>query len=87
MICEFCCFRQSVMTTSGMIVVGSSILLFIWDCIAGSIGVDFTISRFVQQTGVNHPTLILAVGVIIGHVFCQMKPVVVTQEKGVEIDE
>jgi len=36
-------------------------------------GVDYSVSRFIQRSAITHPSLILALGVLIGHFFAAMK--------------
>jgi len=63
------------MTASGLVLVACCIVVAIWDLIAvNTWGVNYSVSRFVQRSAIAHPSLILALGVIIGHFFAAMKP-------------
>lgn len=61
------------MTTSGMILVACCIVTAIWDLIAMKrYGVNYTVSRWIQQSAVTHPSLIFAIGFLCGHFFAAM---------------
>ena len=63
------------MTTSGLVTVTACIVVAIYDMVAvRSGGVENSVSWFIRQTAVDHPTLILACGILIGHWFCAMEP-------------
>lgn len=63
------------MSKSGMILVMVCIILAIWDMIAELTGgVRFTESWFIRQTAERHPFFVFAIGCLIGHFFCGMKP-------------
>jgi hypothetical protein len=61
------------MTTSGLILTVCCIIIAIWDLIAVKrYGVKYSVSYYIQQTGVTHPTLIFAMGFLCGHFFAGM---------------
>ena len=63
------------MTRTAMIVTGCVIALGIYDLYAvASGGVETSISRFMQNAGLNAPWIVFTVGFICGHIFGYMPP-------------
>ena len=63
------------MTTSGMILVACCIVVAIADLIAERVyGIRGTVSWYVRNQMILHPSLILALGVLIGHFIAGMEP-------------
>lgn len=61
------------MNTSGILLVAACIIIAIWDLIAVRMfGVKQSVSWYIRQQAILHPTIILAIGVLIGHFFAAM---------------
>lgn len=64
------------MTTSGLILTACCIVVAIWDLIAvKNWGVNYSVSRWIQQQAVKHPSLLFAMGFLCGHFFASMVPI------------
>ena len=63
------------MTISGLVLVACCIIVAIWDLIAVRVfKIPGSVSWFIRQQAILHPTLVLALGVLIGHFFAAMVP-------------
>jgi len=63
------------MSKTSVVVTGTVIALGIYDLYAYSIGgVELSISRFMQDAGLNSPFIVFTVGFICGHIFGYMPP-------------
>lgn len=63
------------MTKTAMIVTASVIALGIYDLLAvATDGVESSISRFMQNSGIQAPWIVFTVGFICGHIFGYMPP-------------
>ena len=63
------------MTKTAIVVTATVIALGIYDLYAfASEGVTSTISRFMQEAGLNAPVIVFSVGFICGHIFGYMPP-------------
>ena len=63
------------MTKTAIVVTATVIALGIYDLYAfASGGVTSTISRFMQEAGLNTPVIVFSVGFICGHIFGYMPP-------------
>ena len=63
------------MTLSGLILVACCIVAAIWDLFAvNAYGVKYSVSWWIRQSAISHPTLLLAIGCLIGHFFAAMSP-------------
>ena len=63
-------------TTSGMVLIAACVVVALRDLIVvakDKNAMPQTISWFVRQQAIAHPTLILAMGIILGHFFAAMK--------------
>lgn len=63
------------MTLTAKVVTTAVIALGIYDLYAVSTGgVESTISRYMQQIGLDAPVIVFVIGFICGHIFGYMKP-------------
>jgi len=72
------------MKITGVISLALIIIVILYDIIAEILfGIDGTISRFIQITGWQHPTIWLAFGYLLGHFTAKMNPMIIkVNERG-----
>lgn len=59
---------------TGMIIITQIVLLSGWDCIAAYLwGSEATESRIIWELSQRYPIIGVAVGILIGHLFAQMR--------------
>ena len=61
------------MDTSGYLVIGCCCTLLLWDFIAAKIwGTSKTESWWIHQVSRKYPTVVLIIGILLGHFFAPM---------------
>lgn len=66
-------FVAFLMNTSGVLIVVTMAVLGLWDLYAATfLGVRATVSWTIHETGRQYPTLVLSIGVLVGHFFAGM---------------
>jgi len=64
------------MKLTGVIVTGAVIALGIYDLVVvvGDMGIQYSVSRFLQNAGLEAPMVTFAIGFVAGHIFGYMPP-------------